>query len=51
MPFKSQAQAAWLKEHKPGLYKEFAAATPKATKLPKHAKLARPKNAPKGRKK
>jgi hypothetical protein len=43
MPLKSRAQAAWLKEHKPALFKEFAAATPKGTKLPKHVKLATPK--------
>ncbi len=35
MPLRSQAQAAYLKRHHPGVYKEFAAETPKGKKLPK----------------
>ena len=38
MPFKSQAQRAWLYANKPELAKEFAKSTPKGTKLPKHVK-------------
>lgn len=34
MPLKSQAQAAYLKNNKPDLFKEFAAATPSGAKLP-----------------
>jgi len=38
MPLVSRSQAAYLKDHKPELFKEFAAATPKGTKLPYKAK-------------
>lgn len=48
MPLKSQAQEEWLRINKPELAKEFEAATPKGTKLPKHVK---PKAKPKGKKK
>lgn len=36
MPFKSKAQRAFLFMHNPTVAKEFAAATPKGKKLPKH---------------
>jgi hypothetical protein len=36
MPFKSQAQRAFLEKNKPELAKEFEAGTPK--RLPKHVK-------------
>ena len=38
MPFKSQAQRAYLFTKKPKIAKEFASKTPKGKKLPKHAK-------------
>jgi len=47
MPFKSQAQRAFLFSNKPNLAREFQAATPKGAKLPK--RVAKPK--PKARKK
>ena len=34
MPLKSQAQAAYLKNNNPEVFKEFATATPAGTKLP-----------------
>jgi hypothetical protein len=34
MPLRSQAQAAYLKNNKPDLFKEFVAATPSGAKLP-----------------
>lgn len=36
MPFKSQAQRAYLFIHEPKVAKEFAAHTPKGAKLPQH---------------
>lgn len=48
MPFRSKAQAAFLKTHNPAVYKKFAAATPKGTRLP--AELpAKPKHKAKRR--
>lgn len=41
MPFKSRAQAAYLKANKPEIYKEFRKETPKGTKLPKKVKKKR----------
>lgn len=41
MPFKSQAQGAFLHANNPGLAKEFEAKTPKGKKLPK--KKVKPK--------
>jgi hypothetical protein len=38
MPFKSQAQRAYLYANNPKVAKEFEAATPKGAKLPKHVK-------------
>jgi len=38
MPFKSKAQRKYLYSEYPELAKEFEAATPKGTKLPKHVK-------------
>jgi hypothetical protein len=38
MPFKSSAQRAYMFIHHPDIAKEFQAATPKGTKLPKHVK-------------
>lgn len=38
MPFKSQAQRAFMYASKPELAKEFEAATPKGKKLPKKLK-------------
>lgn len=38
MPFKSQAQRAYLFANKPALALEFAAKTKKGAKLPKHVK-------------
>ena len=38
MPFLSQAQRAWMYANKPGMAKEFEAATPKGKKLPKRVK-------------
>lgn len=38
MPFKSAAQRGYLFIHHPEVAKEFAAATPKGTKLPYHVK-------------
>jgi len=43
MPFKSQAQRAFLYANNPKVAKEFAAHTPKGAKLPKHAKKAKGK--------
>jgi hypothetical protein len=37
MPLKSTAQAAFFSHHHPDLLKEFAAETPKGTKLPHYA--------------
>jgi hypothetical protein len=34
VPLKSQAQAAYLKDHNPSVFREFAAMTAKGTKLP-----------------
>lgn len=36
MPFRSEAQRAYLYLHKPELAKEFAADTPKNAQLPQH---------------
>lgn len=36
MPFKSQAQRAYLYSHLPGVAAEFQKKTPKDKKLPKH---------------
>lgn len=36
MPFKSEAQRRYLWAKEPKVAKEFAAATPKGTKLPSH---------------
>ncbi len=41
MPFKSQAQRAWMYANKPGMAKEFESATPKGKKLPKHAAMSK----------
>jgi hypothetical protein len=38
MPFKSEAQRAYMFIHHPNVAKEFAKATPKGKKLPKHVK-------------
>ena len=38
MPFKSQAQRAYLYANNPRVAKEFEAATPKGAKLPEHVK-------------
>lgn len=38
MPFKSQAQRAYMYSQHPELAKEFEAHTPKGKKLPKHSK-------------
>jgi hypothetical protein len=38
VPFKSQAQKAFLFINHPSIAKEFAAATPKGKSLPKYAK-------------
>jgi hypothetical protein len=38
MPFKSQAQRAYMYIHHPEIAKEFESATPKGKKLPKHVK-------------
>lgn len=38
MPFRSQAQRAYLYAKKPKIAKEFAKATPKGAKLPKRVK-------------
>jgi len=38
MPFKSQAQRAWMHIHHPEMAKEWEAHTPKGKKLPKHVK-------------
>lgn len=45
MPLKSAAQAAFLKHNDPSVFKEFAAATPKGTRLPHYVakKPAAPK--------
>lgn len=46
MPFKSKAQRAFLFANKPDLAREFAAATPRGQKLPRHVKKkAKPKKA------
>ncbi len=42
MPLRSAAQAAYLKHNQPSIFKEFAAATPKGTKLPLHAGKKKP---------
>lgn len=41
MPLRSQAQAAFLRAHHPGIFREFANATPKGTKLPYKVKSKR----------
>jgi hypothetical protein len=38
MPFKSQAQAAYLYANNPKVAREFAAHTPKGAKLPKRVR-------------
>lgn len=38
MPFKSQAQRAWMHANKPEMAKEWEAATPRGSKLPDHIK-------------
>lgn len=38
MPFASKAQRGYLFAHDPKVAREFAAATPKAAKLPEHVK-------------
>ena len=38
MPFKSEAQRAYMFINHPEIAKEFQAATPKGAKLPKHVK-------------
>ena len=38
MPFRSKAQAKWMFSQKPGMAKEWAAATPSIKKLPKKVK-------------
>lgn len=43
MPFKSQAQRAYLFIHDPKVAKEFAAATPKGKKLPYKVKKKKKK--------
>lgn len=40
MPFKSQAQRAFLYSQKPKIAKEFAAKTPKGKQLPKKVKTS-----------
>lgn len=44
MPFKSEAQRGYLFAKHPEIAKEFAAATPKGTKLPKHVKKVEAKS-------
>ena len=41
MPFKSTAQRGYLFANNPKVAREFAAATPKGKKLPKHVKKKR----------
>lgn len=41
MPFKSTAQRGYLFANNPKVAREFAAATPKGAKLPKHVKKKR----------
>jgi hypothetical protein len=48
MPFKSQAQRAYMYAKHPELAKEFEAATPKGKKLPKHVKKKKPHRGKKG---
>ena len=48
MPFKSEAQRAYLFANDPAVAKEFAAHTPKGAKLPKHVKPKRRYNAATG---
>jgi len=43
MPFKSQAQRAYLYSQKPEIAKEFEAHTPKGVKLPKKLKTPKKK--------
>ena len=43
MPFKSQAQCAYLYANEPEVAKEFAAHTPKSAKLPKKVKKKKKK--------
>lgn len=45
MPFKSEAQRGFLFAKHPEIAKEFAAATPKGAKLPKHVKHDKKKSA------
>ncbi len=40
MPFKSQAQRAWMFANKPEMAKEWEAHTPKGKKLPDHIDMA-----------
>jgi hypothetical protein len=42
-PFKSEAQRRYLYAKHPAVAAEFAAATPKGAKLPKHAAKRKPK--------
>ena len=42
MPFKSTAQRAYLAIHNPKVAHEFAQATPKGAKLPKHVAHSKP---------
>lgn len=42
MPFKSKKQARWMFANKPGIAKEWAAATPSIKKLPQ--KIRKKKN-------
>ncbi len=47
MPWKSQAQRAYMWIHHPEVAKEFESMTPKGAKLPKHVKSGAPKKPPK----
>jgi hypothetical protein len=44
MPFRSEAQRRYLWMKEPKVAKEFAAATPKGTKLPKYVKKVEAKS-------
>lgn len=48
MPFKSQAQRAYLYVNQPELAKEFEKMTPKGKKLPKHVAKSEVKGVVKG---
>ncbi len=41
MPFKSQAQRAWMYANKPSMAAEWEAHTPKGKKLPEHKAMSK----------